>query len=113
MWKWSLQISTKLKRVKALAKEWSAKLGNSTKQVEQAREDLHKEASLLVKNPHSELLQEKVRVLQANLTEKMGIEVVDLKQRYKINWLKLKIQPPSFLDSLLRLESLEITHSGC
>lgn len=56
----------KLKRIKALAKIWSAKLGNSAKQVEQARKDLDKEALLLIKDLHFVLLQEKVRVLQVN-----------------------------------------------
>lgn len=36
-----------------------------------------------------ELLQEKVRSLEEKLTEKMAIEEADLKQRSKINWLKL------------------------
>lgn len=79
----------KLKRIKTLAKEWTSKLGNSTKQVEQARRELDREASLLVKNPYSELLQEKMRGLEAKSIEKMAIEKVDLKQISKINGLKL------------------------
>lgn len=64
-------------------------MGNSTKQVEHGKKDLDKEASLLIKNPHSLTQQVKVRDLEANLTQKMATEEAYLKQSSKVNWLKL------------------------
>lgn len=57
--------------------------------MEQTRKDLDREASLLIKSPLSEYRQGRVKVLQTDLTHKMGMGKADLKQRSKVNWLKL------------------------
>lgn len=46
------RLKEKLKKVKVLAKAWSKGLGNSSKQVEEAKRALDREVLSLVNNPH-------------------------------------------------------------
>lgn len=84
------RLQEKLKRVKTLAKSWSKALGNSSKQVDEARKALEREALALLNNPLSIDSQTKVKGLQVSLANKLAVEEADLKQRSKVNWLKLE-----------------------
>lgn len=83
------RLRKKLKKVKVLAKAWSKELGNSSKHMEDAKSALDKEALTQVSYPHSKEVQLRVRNLQANLLTKLSMEDSGLKQRSKVNWLKL------------------------
>lgn len=106
------RLQQKLKVVRGQVKGWSKVQGQSMKQVELAKAALDKEASKLLQVPNSEQ-QAKAKVLQEERRTKLANEEADLRQRSKVNWLKLGDSNTKFLVWIRRLGGQLILQTGC
>lgn len=84
-----LDCRKKLQKAKELIKPWAQSQGHSSKRVDKTRRALDMVSSELLVSPSSVDLQSRVKDLQMELKVRSNDEEADLRQRSKVNWLKL------------------------
>lgn len=84
------RLQYNLKKVKSSAKEWSTNKGNSTKQVHAVKAELKSSIATLERDSSSVSLQITSMEKRENVKWLIKQEEADLKQRSKVNWLRLR-----------------------
>lgn len=82
--------------VKELTKHWITEQGHSSKRVEETKKALDVVGLAILSSPNTIEIQNRAKELQQELKEGSRIEKADLKQRSRVNRLKMVYFNPSF-----------------